>query len=66
MTLDLGAVAALSSAALGKLLVLDRAVRAAGGRLTLANLTAAVRRVFKATRLDAILDVRDAAEALPV
>ncbi len=57
---------ALSSAALGKLLALDRAVRAAGGRLTLANPTAVVRRVFKLTRMDAILDVRDTAEPLPV
>lgn len=60
LTLDLGAVSALSSGALGKLLALNRAVRAAGGRLALVNPTPTVRRVFKLTRLDTVLDVRDA------
>lgn len=65
LTLDLAGVTAMSSGALGKLLALDRAVRAGGGRLALVNPTANIRRVFKLTRTDAILDVRDA-EAVSV
>ena len=60
LTLDLAGVAALSSAALGKLLALNRAIRAGGGRLALVNPTPLVRRVFAVTRLDAILDIRAA------
>ena len=63
LTLDLGGVATISSAALGKLLGLHRAVRAAGGRLTLLNPTPGVRRVLRLTRLDTVLDVRDAEPA---
>jgi len=58
LTLDLGGVTALSSSALGKLLSLHRAVCAAEGLLVLVNLTPAVRRVFRLTRLDTVLDVR--------
>ena len=65
LTLDLGGVTALSSAALGKLVGLNRAVRAGGGRLALTNPSPAVRRVFRVTRLDTLLDIRDA-EPLPV
>ena len=64
VTLDLGGVNALSSAALGKLVALHRAVRAGGGRVTLTNLTPAVRRTLRVTRLDAILDIRAAEPAL--
>ena len=65
LTLDLAGVDALSSAALGKLLALNLMVRATGGRLALTNPSAAVRRVFRIARLDALLDIR-APEPLPV
>jgi anti-sigma B factor antagonist len=58
VTLDLGGVPGLPSGTLGKLLGLNRAVRAAEGRLVLVNPTPAVRRVLRLTRLDTVLDVR--------
>jgi anti-anti-sigma factor len=58
LTLDLRGVPAVSSGALGKLLGLYRAVRAVGGRLVLVHAGAAVRRVFRITRLDTVLEVR--------
>jgi anti-sigma B factor antagonist len=64
LTLDLGGVAASSSGALGKLLGLNRAVRAAEGRLVLVNPSPALRRVLRLTRLDTVLTVR-AAEPVP-
>jgi anti-sigma B factor antagonist len=60
LTLDLSGVVVLDSAALGKLLGLDRAVRAVGGRLVLADPTPNVRRLFRLTRLDTVLDIRAA------
>ena len=65
VTLDLAGVAALSSAALGKLLALHRAVRAGGGQLVLANPSPVVARVLKLTRLDAVFAVRPAGPARP-
>ncbi len=65
VTLDLAGVTGLDSAALGKLVALHRAVGAAGGRLALANLTPAVGRVFRTTRLDALFAIR-AADSAPV
>lgn len=58
VTLDLGPVAALDSAALGKLLALHRVLRGVGGQLTLANLNPDLRRVLRLTRLDTVLTVR--------
>ncbi len=61
LTLDLGGVALLTSVALEELIRLNGRVRAGGGRLALVNPTPAVRQVFRVTRLDTVLDVRDAA-----
>ena len=51
VTLDLAAVRFLGSMAVGRLVGLSHAVRAAGGRLTLVNLTTDLRRVFAVCRL---------------
>ncbi len=65
LTLDLGGVALLASVALEELIRLNGQVRADGGRLALVNPTPTVRRVFRVTRLDTILDIRDATEPPP-
>lgn len=57
LALDLSAVVYLSSAALNRFVALDRELRAAGGRLSLRNVSPDVRRVLAVTRLDALLDV---------
>jgi len=66
--LDLSRVGYLSSAALGMLLGLARAVAERGGRLKLAGLSPENRELFRITRLDGVFDicedVRTAVEAL--
>ena len=59
--LDLGAVEYVESWELGALILLNRKVREAGGRLTLVDVRPLVAAVFEVTRLDTILDVRRAA-----
>jgi anti-anti-sigma factor len=63
LRLDLGGVRYLGSTALGKLLVLPKRVRAAGGQLALDNAGPQAFEVFHVTRLDEVLDVRPAATA---
>jgi anti-anti-sigma factor len=63
LALDLSGVPMLTSVVLGKFIRLNGRLRAGGGRLVLVNPTPTVRQVFRATRLDTILDVR-AAETL--
>jgi anti-anti-sigma factor len=58
LRLDLARVRFLTSTVLGKLVGLHRRVRAAGGELTLLNVTGVVYEVFEATRLHQLLDVR--------
>ena len=58
--LDFAAVEFVESRELGSLVVLNRKVRAAGGRLELVNVRPFVAGVFDVTRLDTILDVRRA------
>ena len=58
--LDLGAVEAVASRELGALITLNRRAREAGGRLALVGVRPPVAAVIRATRLDAILDVRPA------
>jgi anti-anti-sigma factor len=55
--LDLAHVGFVSGTGLGTLVGLHNRVAAAGGRLTLFNLSADVLRVFPLTRLDTLLDV---------
>jgi anti-anti-sigma factor len=59
--LDFGAVEYIESRELGALVVLNRKVREAGGRLALVNVRPFVAGVLEVTRLDTILDVRRAA-----
>ena len=56
--LDLAPLERLSSAGLGKLLLLYKKVRAAGGKLSLHNARPAVYGVFAVTRLTGLFNVR--------
>ncbi len=58
LILDLARVDFLTSTALGKLVGLNKRVRAGGGRLVLVNVRDLVREVFAVTCLDRVLDVR--------
>ena len=58
LRLDLDAVEQLTSEALGKLIGLNRKVRAAGGELCLYNVRPAVYAIFEVTQLTRVLDVR--------
>ena len=49
----------LSSAALGKLITLDKKVKAASGKLKLSNIRPEIYEVFKITRLNTTLDIKD-------
>jgi anti-sigma B factor antagonist len=55
----------LSSAALGKLITLDRKVKSHKGRMKLSNIRPEILEVFKITKLDKVFDIRkDEAEAI--
>jgi anti-anti-sigma factor len=58
LRLDFAQVEELSGAMLGKLVGLHLKVRAAGGKLTLENLTPFVYELFEITRLTGVLHVR--------
>ena len=67
LLLNFGDVDFLSSAALGKLIVLDRKVRAQGGTLKLSNLRPEIHEIFVLTKLNLLFDIRGSeAEALAV
>jgi anti-sigma B factor antagonist len=55
--LNFGNVEYLSSAALGKLIALNKKVKAAGGRLILCSIDPNIYEVFELTRLDQILKI---------
>jgi anti-sigma B factor antagonist len=59
LLLNFSAVDYLSSGVLGKLITLEKKLRAAGGKLTLTNLRPEIREVFAMTRLDQLFDIRD-------
>ncbi len=64
IVLDFTNVEYLSSAALGKLITMDKKVKASGGKLRLCAIRSDIKEVFKITRLDKlfqILDSRDKA-----
>jgi anti-sigma B factor antagonist len=48
----------LSSAALNKLIVLDRKLKAAGGKLALSNLRPEIQEVFAITRLNQLFEIQ--------
>src|ERR1700756_3944579 len=67
LLLNFGNVEYLSSAALGKLITLNKKVQSAGGRLILCNIDPQIREVFEITRLDKLFVIKnDEQEALQV
>lgn len=57
IVLDFSNVEYLSSAALGKLITMDKKVKAAKGKLRLCNIRADILEVFKITRLDKLFTI---------
>jgi anti-sigma B factor antagonist len=57
--LDFTNVEYLSSAALGKLITMDKKVKAAGGKLRLCSIRSDIKEVFKITRLDKLFQILD-------
>jgi anti-sigma B factor antagonist len=65
LLLNFGNVEYMSSAALGKLITLNKKVQAVGGKLVLCNIDPQIREVFEITRLDKLFVIRgDEQEAL--
>jgi anti-sigma B factor antagonist len=59
LLLNFGNVEYMSSAALGKLITLNKKVQSAGGRLILCNIDPQIREVFEITKLDKLFDIRN-------
>lgn len=57
--LNFSSVEFLSSAALGKLITLDKRVKSHSGKLILSNIRPEIYEVFKITRLNTTLDIKD-------
>ena len=57
LLLNFANVEYLSSAALGKLMTLNKKVKQAGGELRLANIKSEIREVFSITKLDKMLKI---------
>jgi anti-sigma B factor antagonist len=65
LLLDFASVEFLSSAALGKLITLDKKMKAHGGTLKLSNIRPEIYEVFTITKLNRLFDIRkDEADAL--
>ena len=65
LLLNFSAVGFMSSAALGKLITLNKKVKADGGVVKMCNIRPEIREVFAITRLDRLFDIKkDEAEAL--
>jgi anti-sigma B factor antagonist len=65
LLLNFGNVEYMSSAALGKLITLNKKVQAVGGQLVLCNIDPQIREVFEITKLDKLFVIRgDEQEAL--
>ena len=62
IVLDFSNVEYLSSAALGKLITMDKKVKAAKGKLRLCNIRPEIYEVFEITRLNKIFDIRNTQE----
>ncbi len=66
LLLNFSAVDFLSSAALGKLITLDKKVKARGATLMLSNIRPEIYEVFAITKLNRLFDIKDdEADALP-
>jgi anti-sigma B factor antagonist len=59
LLLNFSTVEFLSSAALGKLITLDKKVKAHGGRLKLSNIRPEIYEVFAITKLNKLFDIKD-------
>ena len=59
MLLNFSNVEFLSSAALGKLITLDKKVKANAGRLKLSNIRPEIYEVFAITKLNKLFDIKD-------
>jgi anti-sigma B factor antagonist len=59
LLLNFAAVEFLSSAALGKLITLDKKVKAHGGKLKLTNIRPEIYEVFAITKLNKLFDIQD-------
>ena len=59
LLLNFSSVEFLSSAALGKLITLDKKVKASGGTLKLSNIRPEIYEVFAITKLNRIFDIKD-------
>src|SRR5512145_2037365 len=57
--LNFSGVDFLSSAALGKLITMDKKVKAAGGMLKLSNIKPEIYEVFAITKLNRLFDIKD-------
>ena len=65
IVLNFTGVEFLSSAALGKLITLDRKVKAAKGRMKMSNIRPEIFEVFQITKLNKVFDIRtDESEAI--
>jgi anti-sigma B factor antagonist len=65
LLLNFSSVEFLSSAALGKLITLDKRVKAHGGLLKLSNIRPEIFEVFAITKLNRLFDIKeDEADAL--
>lgn len=58
LLLNFATVEFLSSAALNKLIILDKKVKAAGGKMRLCNLKPEIYEVFAITRLNQLFDIK--------
>ena len=63
IVLDFSNVEYLSSAALGKLITMDKKVKAAKGKLRLCNIRPDIYEVFAITKLNKLFDMKDSLEA---
>ena len=59
LLLNFSSVDFLSSAALGKLITLDKKMKAHGGTLKLSNIRAEIYEVFAITKLNRLFDIKD-------
>ena len=62
LVLDFRTVEFLSSAALNKLIILDRKVKGKGGKLKLSSLKPEIQEVFVITRLNQLFEIKDNVE----
>ena len=62
LLLDFGNVEFLSSAALNKLIILDKKVKTNAGQLRLCNLKPEIQEVFVITRLNQLFEIKDSVD----